>query len=132
MSEDETDSPKGNIINYDPTTIVEIQVGDLSAPVAAGVEMSKLFLMAQYVTNELSKDIYRDSETDKLVLPFDLLPWIKEERMLLENINKMTKGIEEKAALKKMDIAGKLFAEYMKDLPPDEKIKMIRALKTNE
>lgn len=132
MSDDETDdSPKGNIIPYDPTNIVEIQLGDLTAPIAAGIEMSKLFLAANEIVKDLNHDIRRDEETGQLRLPPDLLPWMKEQRMLLDHINKMTKGIEEKAALKKMDIAGKIFAEYMKSLPPAERIIMIRSLKSN-
>ena len=133
MSEDETDdvSPKGNIINYNPTHIVEIEVGDLSAPVAAGVEMSKLFLVSNNILTDLKQDIRRDEETKRLILPPDLLPWMKEARMLLEHISKMTTGIQEKAALKQMDIAGKMFTEYMKSLPPEERIQMIRSLKTS-
>ena len=132
MSEDDTDgSPEGHIIPYDPAHIVEIQVGDLTAPVAAGIEMSKLFLAAADIVKDLKYDIRKDNDSGRMILPPDLLPWMKELRMLLDRINAMTSGIEEKAALKKMDIAGKIFSEYMKSLDPQEKIQVIRALKSN-
>ena len=57
-----------SIIPFDPATIVEIKVGDISAPVAVGVEMSKLYLSADKIVKRLIEDIKVDPETKKMVI----------------------------------------------------------------
>ena len=119
------------IIPFDPATILEIKVGDLSAPVAVGVEMSKLYVSADVIVKRLIEDINTDVETGKTVIPFDLLPWYKEQRMLLTEIRKMTGDVEDKIDLKKLEIQGELFKQLIKDLPQDQKVILIKALKRN-
>jgi len=118
-----------SIIQYDPAEIVQIKVGDLSAPVAAGVEMSKLYLAADEIVTLFIKEIRVDEETKQPFVPPELLPWMKEQRAILVEINKMTGEVEDKYRMKKMEIGAKIFSEAMKDLPMEEKIKIIKELK---
>lgn len=119
------------IIPFDPATIVKIKVEDLSAPVAVGVEMSKLYVSADLIVKRLIQDITTDVETGKASIPFDLLPWYKEQRMLLIEIRKMTGDVEDKVNMKKLEIQGELFKQLIKDLPQDQKVILIKALKRN-
>lgn len=120
-----------SIIPFDPATIVKIKVGDLSAPVAVGVEMSKLYVSADMIVKRLIEDISTDTETGKASIPFDLLPWYKEQRMLLSEIHKLTGEVEDKIDMKKLEIQGELFKQLIKDLPQDQKVILIKALKRN-
>ena len=119
------------IIPFDPATIVKIKVGDLSAPVAVGVEMSKLYTSADEIVKRLIGDISIDIETGKTDIPFDLLPWYKEQRMLLSEIRKMTGDVEDKVNMKKLEIQGEIFKQLIKDLPQDQRVIIIKALKRN-
>jgi len=120
-----------SIIPFDPATLVQIKVGDLSAPVAVGVEMSKLFLVADDIVKLLVQSVRIDGETNQPVIPFDLLPWVKEQRMLLSEIHKLTGEVEDKVNMKKLEIQGELFKQLIKDLPQDQKVILIKALKRN-
>jgi len=117
-----------SIIPFDPATIVEIKVGDLSAPVAVAVEMSKLFLSSDKIVKRLISDIKIDPETGDTRVPFDLLPWYKEQRMLLAEIHKLTGATEEKISLRRMELQADIFKQFIKDLPQDQKITLIKAL----
>lgn len=119
------------IIPFDPATIVKIKVEDLSAPVAVGVEMSKLYVSADAIVHRLIQDIKTDAETGKTVIPFDLLPWYKEQRMLLSEIHKLTGEVEDKVNMKKLEIQGEIFKQLIKDLPQDQRVIIIKALKRN-
>ena len=120
-----------SIIPFDPATIVKIKVGDLSAPLAVGIEMSKLYVSADAIVNRLIEDIAVDVETGKTVIPFDLLPWYKEQRMLLSEIHKLTGEVEEKVNMKKLEIQGELFKQLIKNLPADQRVILVKALKRN-
>jgi hypothetical protein len=119
------------IIPFDPATIVKIKVEDLSAPVAVGVEMSKLYVSADAIVHRLIQDIKTDIETGKTIIPFDLLPWYKEQRMLLSEIHKLTGEVEDKVNMKKLEIQGEIFKQLIKDLPQDQRVIIIKALKRN-
>jgi hypothetical protein len=118
-----------SIIPFDPATIVEIKVGDLSAPVAVGVEMSKLYLSADEIVRRLINDIAVDPETGKVNIPFDLLPWYKEQRMLLSEIGRLTGDTEQKVNIRKMELQAEIFKQFIKDLPQVEKITLVKNLK---
>lgn len=120
------------IIPFDPATILKIKVGDLSAPVAVGVEMSKLYVSADEIVRRLINDITVDAETGKTVVPFDLLPWYKEQRMLLSEIHKLTGQTEEKIGIRRMELQAEIFKKLIKDLPAQEKISLIKQLKKNK
>jgi hypothetical protein len=117
------------IIPFDPAEIVEIKVGDLSAPVAVGIELSKLYLSANEIVKRLIQDIKVDKETGETRVPFDLLPWFKEQRLLLTEIYKLTGATEEKVHIKKMELQTEVFKQLIKDLPQDKKITLINALR---
>lgn len=119
------------IVPFDPATIVEIKVGDLSAPVRVGTEMSKLYLAADVIVRKLITDIITDSDSGITLIPPDLLPWFKEQRMLLTEIHKMTGEVEQKVEMKRMELQAELFKQVIKNLPPDKKIILLKALKTN-
>ena len=121
-----------SIIQFDPSTIVEIKVGDLSAPVSVGVELSKLYLASDRIVYELIQDVVRDEETGKIQIPPDLLPWFKEQRFLLGEIYKLTGEVEEKVSVKKMELQTAVFKEIFKDLPSEERIKIIKAMKNED
>jgi len=118
-----------SIIPFEPSTIVEIKVGDLSAPVSVGVEMSKLYLSADEIVRRLISDITVDPETGKVNIPFDLLPWYKEQRMLLTEIGRLTGDTEQKINIRKMELQAEIFKQFIKDLPQAEKIVLIKKLK---
>jgi len=118
-----------SIIPFDPATIVEIKVGDISAPVAVGVEMSKLYLSADKIVKRLIEDIRVDQETKRVVIPFELLPWYKEQRMLLVEIGRLTGNTEEKVNIRKMELQAEIFKQFIKGLPEQEKVTLIKTLK---
>jgi len=118
-----------SIIEFDPATIVKIKVEDLSAPVAVAVEMSKLYLSADQIVKRLIQDIKEDPETGRAIIPFDLLPWYKESRLLLSEIHKLTGEVEDKVNLRKLELQADIFKQFIKDLPQDQKIILIKALK---
>lgn len=121
----------GEIIEWDPAEIVEIKVGDLTAPVAVGSEMSKLYLASDQIVKKLIADIKEDEEGNAII-PLDLLPWFKEQRFLLSEIHKMTEEVQQKAQLKKMELSAKVFADYFKDLPQEQKVKMVKQWKKKQ
>ena len=117
------------IIPFDPATIVEIKVGDISAPVSVAIEMTKLYLSADEIVRRLINDIRVDVETGKTQVPFDLLPWYKEQRMLLTEIQKLTGDTEDKVNIRKMELQADIFKQFIKDLPQIEKVELIKKLK---
>ena len=118
-----------SIIPFDPAEIIEIKVSDLSAPVAVGVELSKLYVSADAIIKRLIQDIYVDDDSGKTLIPPDLLPWYKEQRMLLSEIHKMTGEVEQKTHMKKLELQVELIKSFIKDLPQTEKIILMKRLK---
>lgn len=121
-----------DIIKMEPTQIIKIAVGDLSAPVATGVELSKLAEMEKLVFLDLLTHSERDEETGKLIIDPNALDWGKEYKKTLKIIHDLTKGVQEKAMLKKMDVAGALYKSIIKNNKPQDVIKMIKQLQKEE
>lgn len=121
-----------SIVKFDPAEVVQIKIGDLSAPVSVGVELSKLYLASDRIVRELVQDVERNKETGKIQIPPDLLPWFKEQRFLLGEIYKMTGEVEENVSIKKLELQTAVFKEIFKDLPPEERIKIIKAMKSED
>jgi len=119
------------IVEYEPTKIVKIAVQDLTVPVETGIELSKLAIVEKTILVELLKNADRDEETDKLILHPDTITWAKELRLLLKDINDMTKGVQDKAMLKQMDIVGKIYSEAMKKMEDKDVITLIKKLEKN-
>jgi len=115
------------MIRFNPATLVTLKVGELTAPVMVGVEMSKLYISANEIIMQLMTDMEID-EDGKLYVPPDLLPWYKEQRMLLGEIYKLTGEVEQKANERKMELQAKLFEDYFKNLDQTEKIEFIKGL----
>ena len=129
MDNNQIELEDSSIIKMRPTQIVKIAVGDLSAPVATGTELSKLAV----IEKEIIMDLLSHSErvNDKLILDPNALYWIKEYRMLLKDIGDLTRGVQEKVIMKQMDVVGELYKKIIKDKPPEEIIKMVRDLSKN-
>lgn len=121
-----------DIIKMEPTQIIKIAVGDLSAPVATGVELSKLAEMEKLVFLDLLTHSKRDEESGKLIIDPNALDWGKEYKKTLKIIHDLTKGVQEKAMLKKMDVAGALYKSIIKNNKPQDVIKMIKQLQKEE
>ena len=117
-----------DIVEFEPTEIVKISVGELTAPVETGVELSKLFVYEKKILSELFKDIDRDEETNKMIIPPDVLKWAKEVRLLAKDINDMTKGVQEKAIMKKIDIVGEIYKKGIKNMDDKKLIKLVKNL----
>lgn len=118
-----------SIISFDPATLLQIRVGDLSAPVAVGTELSKLYLSSDEIVRLLIQAVHIDEETKEPIIPPDLLPWFKEQRMILSEIYKLTGKVEQDIEMRRMELQGEIFKQLIKDLPPAKKIILIKALK---
>lgn len=118
-----------SIIQFDPATIVKIKVGDLTAPVAVGTELSKLYVSADEIVRLLIQGVKIDEETKQPIIPPDLLPWYKEQRMLLSEIHKMTGKTEDNIRIRQMELQADVFKQLIKDLPEGKKIGLIKVLK---
>lgn len=116
------------LVTFKPTEIVQISVGDLSAPVETGVELSKLMLIEKNLLVDLLAHTDRDKESGKLIIHPDALGWARELRMLLKDIHDLTRGVQEKVLLKKMDVVGELYKSVIKNNKPEDIIRTIKEL----
>ena len=119
-----------DITEFKPTQIIEIAVGDLSAPVASSVELSKLALIEKSILVDLLQNASRDEETGKLFLHPDTLGWAREFRMLLKDIHEITKGVQEKVQMKQLDLVAEVYKQAMKKMDNTEVIDLIKKLET--
>jgi hypothetical protein len=131
MSKGEIVVQDNKLIEMNPTEIVKISIGDLTAPVATSVELSKLAIIVKDVFLDLLVHSERDEETNQLVPHPDALAWEKELRLLLKDIHELSKGIQEKVMLKKMDIVAQLYKQATKGKSPQEIIKTVRELESS-
>ena len=130
MSKGEIIIQDNKLIEMNPTEIVKISVGDLTAPVATGVELGKLFLIVKDVFLDLLTHSERDEETNQLIPHPDALAWEKELRLLIKDMHDLTKGVQEKVMLKKMDIVAQLYKQATKGKSPQEIIQTVRELES--
>ena len=128
MTEQDADILVANLTIFRPSEVVEICVGDLSAPIQTGVELSKLAVLEKNILADLLSHSER-TDDGKLILHPEALSWAKELRMLYKDIHDLTRGPQEKMIMKQMDIVGSIYSKIMKDKKPEEIIETIRALK---
>jgi len=131
MSQGDITIQDNTSIQMNPTEIVKISVGDLTAPVATSVELSKLAIIVKEVFLDLLVHSERDEESGQLVVHPDALAWEKEFRLLLKDIHELTKGVQEKVMLKKMDIVAQLYKQATKGKSTAEIIKTVRELESS-
>ena len=128
MTELSVEELKTELAIFEPSEVVKISVGDLSAPVQTGVELSKLAVLEKNILVDLLAHTEREEVSGKLILHPEALSWARELRMLYKDIHEMTSGVQEKVMMKKMDIIGALYKQMMKDNKPKDIIKKIREL----
>ena len=131
MSQEEIIVQDNKLIEMNPTEIVKISVGELTAPVATSVELSKLFITVKDVFYDLLTHSKREEETNQLIPHPDALAWEKELRLLLKDINELTKGVQEKVMMKKMDIVAELYKQATKGKSTKEIIQTVKELNAN-
>lgn len=131
MSKGEIVVQDNQLIQMNPTEIVKISVGDLTAPVATSVELSKLAIIVKDVFLDLLVHSTRDEESGQLIPHPDALAWEKELRLLLKDIHELSKGVQEKVMLKKMDIVAALYKQATKGKTPQEIIQTVRELESS-
>jgi len=120
------------IPEYEPTEIVKISISDLTVPIDTAIELSKLAVIEKGILIELLKDAEKHKDTKKWILHPDTIYWAKELRMIIKDLNDMTKGVQEKAMLKKMDIVGDLYKEILKKTDDHDMVKLIKSLDKND
>lgn len=123
---------KLDIVEYEPTEVIKISISDLTVPMDTAMELQKLLLVEKAVIVELLKSAEFDKDTKKPILHPETLFWIKELRMGIKDFDAMTKGVQEKAMLKKMDIVGDLYKEILKKSTDHDLVKLIKKLENNE
>lgn len=128
MENVDTDELSTALVVFRPSEVVQISVGDLSAPVQTGVELSKLAVLEKNILVDMLAHTQRDEESGNLVLHPDALAWARELRMLYGDIHALTSGVQEKVMMKKMDIIGALYKEMVKNKDPKDVINTIREL----
>ena len=128
MENVDTDELSTALTVFRPTEIVEISVGELTAPIQTGVELSKLASIEKIILLDLLTHSLRDPDTDQLIPHPDALAWARELRMLYGDIHALTSGVQEKVMMKKMDIIGALYKEMVKNKDPKDVINTIREL----
>lgn len=123
-----------DIVKYEPTQIVKIAVGELTVPVEAAAELSRLALIEKNILVEYLKDAKRDEETNKWFVPQQALQWSRELRMLLKDIHEINKGVEEKVMMERIDISKIIFKEMAKKMDNEELVSFVKTLsgKKNE
>ena len=131
MSQGEIVIQDNKLIQMNPTEIVKISVGDLTAPVATSVELSKLAIIVKDVFLDLLVHSDRDEESGQLIVHPDALAWEKEFRLLLKDIHELTKGVQDKVMMKKMDIVAQLYKQATKGKTTAEIIKTVRELESS-
>lgn len=112
---------------FRPTEVVEISLGEISAPVETATELTKLAILEKQILTDLLANSKR-SEDGQMIIHPDALSWAKEYRMLCKDIHELTKGPQEKVMMKKMDIVGNLYVQLMKNNKPQEIIEKIKEL----
>ena len=120
------------MVEYEPTEVIKITISDLTVPMNTAIELQKLALVEKGVLVELLKDAERHEESGKLIMHPETLYWAKELRMIIKDIDVMTKGVQEKAMLKKMDIVGDLYKQILKNASDTDLVKLIKKLERND
>ena len=128
MSKGELVLSNATLIKMKPTEIVQISLGDLSAPIATAIELQKLAIIQKTVFIDLLSHSSRDSDSDKLIPDPNAIHWGREYRATLKTIHELTKGVQERAIMKKIDIVGEMYKQLMKEKTPEEVIQLIREL----
>jgi len=119
------------LIQFTPTEIVKIAIGDLSAPMETAIELTKMAVIMKNIWLDILQQSPKD-EKGKYTPSPAALPWMKEFRMTVKDIHDMTKGVQEKVMFKKMDMLGDLYKIAVKDLSPSDMIKKIKELQKND
>lgn len=128
MSKGEIVVKKSDLIKFRPTEIVEIELGELTAPIATATELQKLAITQKNVYLDLLTHSPRDEDSDRLLVDPNAIHWGREFRATLKTIHELTKGVQEKALMKKIDIVGEMYKKLAKDKEPHEIIQLIRDL----
>ncbi len=121
-----------DLVEYEPTEVIKITISDLTVPMNTAIELQKLALVEKGVLVELLKDAERHEESGKLIMHPETLYWAKELRMIIKDIDVLTKGVQEKAMLKKMDIVGDLYKQILKNASDTDLVKLIKKLERND
>ena len=124
--------PEELALLFEPTQIIKISVGELSAPVETAIELQKLAILEKSLLMDILQHSDRDEESGKLFIHPEALGWARELRMILKDIHDLTKGVQEKVMLKKMDVMGNLYKQVLKDTKPEDIIRTIRELQNVE
>ena len=124
--------PEELALLFEPTQIIKISVGELSAPVETAIELQKLAILEKTLLMDILQHSDRDEESGKLFIHPEALGWARELRMILKDIHDLTKGVQEKVMLKKMDVMGNLYKQVLKDKKPEDIIRTIRELQNVE
>ena len=132
MSKGELVLSKAALIKMKPTEIVQISLGDLSAPIATAIELQKLAIIQKTVFIDLLSHSSRDRDSDKLIPDPNAIHWGREYRATLKTIHELTKGVQDKAIMKKIDIVGEMYKQLMKEKTPEEVIQLIRELENEQ
>lgn len=119
-------------IMMEPTEIVKIAVGEITAPVATGTELTKLLIIVKNVFLDLLTHSTRDDESGQLIPHPEALAWEKELRLLIKDVHDLTKGVQDKVMMKKMDLVADLYKQATKGKTPQEIIKTVRELQDGE
>lgn len=112
------------------TAIIPIEIGELTAPIQASIEESKLTDAVKKIIMELMSDIRRLPSGD-FYIPPELLAWIREYRALLKDIYGFTEGVRKEVGFKKVDIIKDFIIKGKLDMSEDTKLSLIRSLSKN-
>lgn len=113
--------------NFEQTAIIPIEIGELTAPVQASIEESKLANTIKTIIKELILDIRRLPDGD-FYIPSDLLPWVREYRAVLKDVYGMFEGVKKEVQFKKIDVLKDFIIKGKLDLPEDTKLAIIKSL----
>lgn len=113
--------------NFEQTAIIPISIGELTAPVQASIEESKLANTIKTIIKELILDIRRLPDGD-FYIPSDLLPWVREYRAVLKDVYGMFEGVKKEVQFKKIDVLKDFIIKGKLDLPEDTKLAIIKSL----
>ena len=118
------------LINFEPTQIVKIAVGDLSAPMETAIELTKMAVVMKNIWLDILRRSPKNDKDEYIPNPA-ALPWMKEFRMTVKDIHEMTKGVQEKVMMKQMDIMAGFYKEAMKSTDTKGMISKIKELQKN-
>jgi len=113
--------------NFEQIAIIPITIGELTAPIQASIEESKLTDAVKRIIMELMSDIRRLDNGD-FYIPPELLAWIREYRALLKDIYGFTEGVRKEVGFKKVDIIKEFILKGKLDMNEDTKLSLIRSL----